>query len=63
MTYCAPQCPPHRTVFCPTCGRADKAKLKTVRLPGFVGVIHSTSPKIEQFWETGDPSVFSSPGG
>lgn len=25
---------------------------------GAVGVAHSSSPKIEEFWNTGDPSVF-----
>lgn len=57
-TYCAPACEPHATTFCPACGRADQGKLKRVRLMGPVGVLHSNSPKIEQFWETGDPSVF-----
>jgi hypothetical protein len=58
MQHCEPTCPEHRTICCPTCGKVDRAALKTVRLPGFVGVQHSTNPTIERFWETGDPSVF-----
>ena len=61
-TYCQPACEPHRTTFCPMCGKADKGALKKVRLMGPIGVEHSNSPKIEQFWQTGDPSVFDSPG-
>lgn len=57
--YCKPVCQSFESVFCPDCGRADKARLKTVRLPGFVGVQHSTSPRIEEFWATGDPDVFT----
>lgn len=57
--YCAPECAPFPTAFCPVCGRADKVALKRIKLAGFVGVQHSTSPKIEQFWETGDPTVFA----
>jgi hypothetical protein len=55
-------CPDHPDrVFCPVCGRADQEALHSVRLAGFVGVLHSTSPKIEEFWQTGDPSVFDQP--
>lgn len=60
---CQPTCPEHSTVFCPLCGKADRAALKRVRLMGLVGVQHSTSPAIEQFWETGDPQVFATRGG
>lgn len=52
-------CPPHSTTFCPVCGKADRTTLGKVRLAGFVGVQHSTSPKVEEFWQTGDPSVFA----
>lgn len=55
--YCT-TCPPHESVFCPVCGRANRHDLRRVRLMGPVGVAHSNSPKIEQFWRTGDPSVF-----
>jgi hypothetical protein len=58
--YCQPTCPPHPTrVFCPDCGRADKTGLGRVRLMGPVGVANSNSPKIQEFWATGDPEVFS----
>lgn len=59
--YCAPECRPHQSTFCPDCGRADKKILHSLRLMGPVGVQHSNSPKIEEFWKTGDPSVFDSP--
>jgi hypothetical protein len=50
-------------LFCENCGAVvDRSNLRAVRLLGPVGVQHSNSPKIEQFWETGDPSVFASPG-
>lgn len=50
-------------VFCKACGKVlDPAVLKSVRLMGPVGVGHSTSPKIEEFWATGDAEVFSRPG-
>ena len=52
-----------RRLFCQSCGKLlNQEVLKSVRLPGFVGVAHSTSPKIEEFWQTGDPAVFASPG-
>lgn len=48
-----------RTLFCPGCGALyDRDELQRVRLMGAVGVAHSTSPKIEKFFATGDPSVF-----
>lgn len=50
------------TLFCSICGRErEKGSLKRVKLTGFVGVHQSTNPKIEEFWRTGDPSVFSTP--
>jgi hypothetical protein len=49
-------------VFCPLCGRADKEALRTVRLPGFVGVAHTNNPKIQEFFATGDPDVFTRKG-
>ena len=56
--YCTPVCHSFESTFCPVCGRADKTKLQRVRLMGPVGVLHSNSPKIEEFWATGDASVF-----
>lgn len=55
---CEPTCPPHRTTFCPVCEHAEPGALGRVRIMGAIGVVHSSSPKIEKFWETGDPSVF-----
>lgn len=47
-----------QTLFCGHCGKErEPGDLKRVRIMGFVGVANSTSPKIEQFWETGDPSA------
>jgi hypothetical protein len=46
-------------VFCPVCGKADTGALKRVRLMGFVGVAHSTSPKIEAFLDSGDPAALN----
>jgi hypothetical protein len=52
-----------KRLFCENCGAVlDRAGLSKVRLMGPVGVQHSNSPKIEEFWETGDPAVFSVPG-
>ena len=53
-------CPPHRTTFCPVCRKASPNELAGVRLMGFVGVQHSTSPRIEQFFNTGDPACLTS---
>lgn len=51
-----------RAVFCPSCGAVvDLEGLRGQRIVGFVGA-QSTNPKVEQFWETGDPSVFAKPG-
>lgn len=57
--HCKPVCQSFETTFCPRCGKADRAKLKGVRVMGFVGVQNSTSPKIEEFFATGDPTVFA----
>jgi hypothetical protein len=52
-----------KRLFCENCGAiVDRNGLGRVRLLGLVGVQHSNSPKIEEFWETGDPAVFASPG-
>jgi hypothetical protein len=56
MERCQPSCPPHTTLFCPTCKQAKPEDLSSVRLMGFVGVKNSTNPKIERFWKTGDPT-------
>lgn len=51
-----------RRMFCEECEAVlDKSALRGVRLMGPVGVIHSNSPSIAEFWETGDPSVFDRP--
>lgn len=46
-------------MFCSTCGQIlDPSTLKTLRFePRFLGEA-SCNPKMEQFWATGDPSVF-----
>ena len=50
-----------RRIWCPTCGKAydvdeARATLRSVKVgPGVLN-----SPKVDQFWETGDPSVFES---
>lgn len=50
-----------RNLFC-VCGKVkDQAALKRVRLMGFHGN-QSTSPAMEAFWASGDPTVFSKPG-
>lgn len=57
-----PRCTAHsdtRSLFCPFCGAAyDRHELRSVRLMGAIGVAHSSSPTIEKFWATGDPTVF-----
>lgn len=48
-----------RRIFCEECGKqVEPGSLRPEAVLGFVGVANSTSPKIERFWETGDPSVF-----
>ena len=47
------------SLFCSDCGKERQpGSLRTVKMMGFVGVAHSTSPKIASFLETGDPTVF-----
>ena len=47
-------------LFCGECGKVkDLNALRSVRVMGFVGAAHSTNPKFEQFWASGDPEVFS----
>ena len=60
--------PPGRrsTIWCPQCGKSFDPE-KTREVLGSVGFKNftggsSTSPKVEKFWETGDPSVFAKPG-
>ena len=49
-------------MFCPSCGAAySPDDLRRVRLMGLVGVAHSNSPKIDEFFATGDPEVFDRP--
>jgi hypothetical protein len=63
MDIC-PRCK-HRVVpgrlFCVECGKlVDPAGLRSTSqgLLGPIGVLHSTSPEIEEFWATGDETVF-----
>ena len=59
--------PGHRSgIWCPQCGKSfdpekTRAVLSSVGFKNFTGV-DSTSPKVEEFWQTGDPSVFAKPG-
>lgn len=54
-------CPDTERMFCPLCGRvADVTALRAVRLVGFIGP-GSINPRVERFWETGDPEVFDRP--
>jgi hypothetical protein len=51
---------PEPTTFCANCGKVlDVERLRGVRLMGPIGVQHSTSPRIEEFFRTGDPDVLS----
>lgn len=53
---------PAKNLFCSECGKLlEHGSLATVRMAGFVGVMHSTSDTIAKFWATGDPEVFSTP--
>lgn len=55
------KCPDTDRMFCPLCGRvADVAALRAVCLLGFIGP-GSLNPRVERFWETGDPEVFDRP--
>ena len=61
MAACEHPTDPTRT-FCPVCGKLKQRDvLESIKLPGFVGVAHSTSPKIAEFWASGDPTVFDRP--
>lgn len=52
-----------KRIFCEDCGKlVAKGDLTRVGVLGFVGVGNSTSPAIQEFWATGDPSVFDKPG-
>lgn len=60
MAHRCDECPKGQsTMFCSTCGQIlDPSTLKTLRFePRFLGEA-SCNPKMEQFWATGDPSVF-----
>tara|TARA_B100001750_G_scaffold118765_1_gene94219 strand:+ start:285 stop:509 length:225 start_codon:yes stop_codon:yes gene_type:complete len=53
-------------IWCGECSKAydiDDARktLGSLKFTNFTGGA-STSPKVEKFWETGDPSVFAKPG-
>lgn len=51
-----------KALFCVTCGQVlDRAALRSVKFRGFTGPA-SVNPKVEQFWATGDASVFDPPG-
>jgi hypothetical protein len=49
-------------LFCADCGKVkNRRDLESVRLPGFIGVHHSTSPKIEAFFsgpDAGNAEIF-----
>jgi hypothetical protein len=48
------------TTFCESCGKViNRARLEGVRLMGPIGVQHSTSPRIEEFFRTGNPDALS----
>lgn len=52
-------------IWCPNCKRAydlDEARstLSSIKLHSFTGGA-SLNPKVEQFWQTGDPEVFATP--
>lgn len=52
-------CP--ETEECPNPGAgASKRIVVGVKVQGFIGTA-SLNPKMEQFWESGDPAVFSRP--
>ena len=53
-------------IWCGECKMAYNIKearsiLRSIKTQGFTGHA-STSPKVEQFLQTGDPSVFAKPG-
>lgn len=53
-------------IWCPHCKKAydlEEAReiLGSLKWKNFTGA-ESTSPKVEEFWKTGDPAVFAKPG-
>lgn len=54
--------PPTDRLFCSCGALIDKDGLKSLKLMGPIGVRHSNSASIDEFWKTGDPSVFDKPG-
>ena len=43
------------SLFCPRCGKLiEPGSLRSLRIESFHGA-QSLSPKMEKFWETGDP--------
>ena len=45
------------TLFCGLCGKErEKGSLRRVRIDARFKGVASLNPKIEQFWETGDPT-------
>lgn len=51
-------------IFCQLegCGKLlDMAALKRIRPMGPIGVMHTNSPRVEAFWNSGDPSVLVDP--
>lgn len=65
MTITCPRCKHDQDSvpsFCQSCGKVlNRKTLRSVRPMGFVGVQHSLSPKIDEWWNTGDPEVFDRP--
>ena len=51
---------PARRNFCPHCKKVV-GDLSRIRINGFTGR-SSMSPKMQRYWETGDPAVFAKPG-
>ena len=50
--------PATTNLFCPACGKLlERGSLRRVRIEGFHGP-ESTSPRMEAFWNTGDPRCF-----
>lgn len=54
--------PGRNGVFCQECGKLlDREALKRIRPMGPIGVVHTNSPRVEAFWESGDPDVLVDP--
>jgi hypothetical protein len=50
----------HQVRFCSACGKLlDRDSLRQLRLLGPVGIAHTTSSTVEEFFATGDPDVFT----